>query len=625
MAVCSALVLLLVIAVIGTAWYIAQADYRTFAEQRVSAMIGRPVTIGSLAIHWTGALRGDPLAIDLQDLHVANIAGGSAPDMAAVKSVTAQLDMMALLRRRLVFRQLRIDTPVVVLERDADGHGNWETGKGAETAPPNLSLDAAPQPGEVKPSGRSDFPVLLDFMLTDGQISYRTFHGNVIRISLKQVTINTAGEDQPVRIAAAGAYNDAEMTLQAMTGSFRDLHDGEKPLPAEFTINRKSAKLQFKGTLVDPLNVDGADGALHMEAPSLDDILSVFHTDIGTNPGAILDAQLTRQGDLWQFAEAKGALDGNAFTGQFKLLEGRRGGNDRMKLETRFDELILDKLLASDKKTSEKKSGSWRDMSLQAPDKTAPDLAISLSAAKLAYQSMTAQDVDLSGSVAPEKITLSSARLVLAGIPLQLTGGLASLQSGGRLTVGMSMKDADVHALAGMLGSATSALSGKISGGLGLALQGKTLGDGLNNSSGSAILSMQNGRISRDLLEKASTDLRNVFRKGEGTAKVNCFLAVMHLKDGVGQLAPVWLRSTAATLNAAGRVDFRNQTLDITLQSDRNSTGFLALDLPVQISGPWSQPKTGLLKGGSPALTSGTVSNLPPSLQGIAAANACAK
>ncbi|HWT98970.1 MAG TPA: AsmA-like C-terminal region-containing protein [Terriglobales bacterium] len=169
------------------------------------------------------------------------------------------------------------------------------------------------------------------------------------------------------------------------------------------------------------------------------------------------------------------------------------------------------------------------------------------------------------------------------------------------------------------------AICGKISGSIDLALQGKTLGDGLKDNNGSAMLSMQNGRISRDLLEKASIDLRNVFRKGEGTATVNCLLAVMHLKDGIGQLAPVRLRSTAATLNAAGHVDFRNQTLDITLQSDRNSTGFLALDLPVQVSGPWSQPKTGLLKSGDPAAAGGTIGNLPPALQGIAAASGCAK
>jgi len=625
MAVCGGLVLLLVIAIAGAAWYITSADYRPLAEQRLSAMLGRPVKIGSLVIQWSGPFEGQPLTIDLQDLHVANIAGGSSPDMATVKGITAQLDMKALLRRRLVFRQLRIDAPVIVLERDTDGHGNWETGEKTETEPSKLSVDAEPKPGDVTPSGRSDFPVLLDFTLTDGQVSYRTFHGNVIRVGLKLVTIKADGEDQPVRIAASGAYNDAEMSLQAVTGSFRDLHDNDKPLPADFTVTRRSAQLHFKGTLVDPLNVDGTDGMLHLDAPKLDDILSIFHTDIGTNPAATLNAHLTRQGDLWQLADAKGSLGGNTFTGQFKILEGRRGGNDKIQLETRFDELKLDKLLASDKKTSEKKSGSWRDISLQTPDKTTPDLAAKLSATRLSYQSISAQDVDLTGSMAPGKIALDQARLTLAGIPLQLSGTLAAAQEGGRLTAGLQMKDADFQALGKLLGNATPALSGKISGGIDLVLQGKTLGDGLKDNSGSAVLSMQNGRISRDLLEKASIDLRNVFRKGEGTATVNCLLAVMRLKNGIGQLAPVRLRSTAATLNAVGHVDFRNQSLDITLQSDRNSTGFLALDLPVQMSGPWSQPKTGLLKGGDPAPAGGSIGDLPPALQGIAAANACAK
>jgi uncharacterized protein involved in outer membrane biogenesis len=624
MAVCCALFLLLVVVVGAAAWYIAGADYRPFAEQRLSAMLGRPVKIGTLTVQWSGPFRGEPLAIAIQDLHVANFTGGSTPDMAVAKSITAQLDVTALLRRRLLFRQFRVEQPVIVLERDADGRGNWRSGKDADAATPELSLDADPDPGAVAPTGRADFPVLLDFRLTDGQVSYRTFHGNLIRIGLKQVTIKTDGEDQPVQIAAAGAYNDAEIALQAMTGSFADLHDADKPLSADVTLTRQAAKLRFKGTLVDPLNVDGADGALHLDAPRINDILGIFHGAIGANPAAGLDAHLTRQGDLWRLADATGDLGGNAFGGALKLLEGRRGAGDRIKLRTRFDELALDGLMAADKKAGSG-TGNWRDTPLATPDKTAPNLAASLSAARLTYRSLSAQDVAIDGSLAPEKITLDNARLTLAGIPLQLTGALAPAATGGRLTAGLQMKDADVQALAGLLGNASPALAGRISGGVDLALQGKTLGDALKDNTGSAVLSMRNGRISRDLLEKASTDLRNIFRKGEGTATISCLLAVMHLKDGQGRLAPVRLRSTAATLNAAGQVDFRNQTLDITLRSERDSTGFLALDLPLQLSGPWSRPKASLLKGGSPLLAGDAIGELPPALQGIAAANGCAK
>ncbi|HVI91456.1 MAG TPA: AsmA-like C-terminal region-containing protein [Dongiaceae bacterium] len=623
---CCGLVLLLLVAAIGAAWFIATMDYRPFAAQRLSAMLGRQVKIGGLATHWSGALKGEPLAIEMQDLHVANIPGGSAPDMMTVKSIAARLDVRALLQSRLVFQQLRIDQPVLVLERDAAGHGNWQfgdPGKAANDQQQNLDLEAEPRPDAVEPVGRRDFPILLDFILTDGQLSYRTFHDHILRITLHQVAIKTGGEDQPVNIEASGAYNDAEMTLQAVTGSFRDLHATDKPLPADFTLARQSAKLHFKGTLVDPLNVDGADGALHVETQKLDGILTVFRTQIGIDPAAALDTHLTRQGDLWRLADAKGDLGGNAFAGQFKLLEGRRGGNDRMKLEARFDELALDKLLAADKETPDKKAGNWRDISLQAPDKTSPYLATMLSATKLTYQSMSAQDITLQGSLAPDKIVLDSARLTLSGVPLQLTGTLASKQDGGRLAAVLQMKDAEFQALAKLLGNAPPALSGKISGGIDLALQGKTLSDGLKSNSGSAVLSMQNGRISRDLLEKASTDLRNVFRKGEGTAVVNCLLAVMHLQNGIGQVAPAKLRSTAATLNAAGRVDFRNQTLDLTLQSDRNSTGFLALDLPVRLRGSWSQPKVDLLRGGGPAVASSALGDLPPALQGVAVANSC--
>jgi hypothetical protein len=104
---------------------------------------------------------------------------------------------------------------------------------------------------------------------------------------------------------------------------------------------------------------------------------------------------------------------------------------------------------------------------------------------------------------------------------------------------------------------------------------------------------MIDGKVSRDVLEKASTDLRTVFRKGEGMSNVKCLLGVATVKNGVAQISPLILRTPEATLTGGGTIDLAKNTVDLTIRSDPKSTGFFALDIPIRISGALASPNAG--------------------------------
>jgi hypothetical protein len=101
---------------------------------------------------------------------------------------------------------------------------------------------------------------------------------------------------------------------------------------------------------------------------------------------------------------------------------------------------------------------------------------------------------------------------------------------------------------------------------------------------------MIDGQVSRDVVEKASTDLRTVFRKGEGMSKVKCLLGVAAVKNGVAQVSPLILRTPEATLTGGGTIDLLKSTVDLTIRSDPKSTGFFALDIPIRVSGALASP-----------------------------------
>jgi hypothetical protein len=60
------------------------------------------------------------------------------------------------------------------------------------------------------------------------------------------------------------------------------------------------------------------------------------------------------------------------------------------------------------------------------------------------------------------------------------------------------------------------------------------------------------------------------------------------------------------------------------MRSDRKTTDFLALDIPIQISGPWKNPATTPTKNApQPNAQAARLDDLSPTLRDIAAGNAC--
>src|SRR5690606_1261207 len=112
------------------------------------------------------------------------------------------------------------------------------------------------------------------------------------------------------------------------TESFRSLHDANHPFETELTLAGRTVRLDFRGTMMEPLDVDGLDGTFKLDAPELDNLLAAFGSDVAAAYSLILEGKLTRQGDHWEFGAMKGAIARMPLTGALVLDEGRRGSPD---------------------------------------------------------------------------------------------------------------------------------------------------------------------------------------------------------------------------------------------------------------------------------------------------------
>ena len=557
----------------GVLW-VMSLDYRSYAEREGSAALGRKVTIGALKIGW-----GDPLTIEVRDLRIANAPWGTRSEMLTLEHLYAQIDVRPFLKGTIRYRRLDVTRPDILLERDEKGTGNWAFGGGGGSAG-GLG---------IVPKDRTQFPTLLDFTLHDATITYRTTSGKLLVTALKQAGIKTSGDDQPVTLTADGAYNELPATIKATTDSFITLRNGSIPFGEEFTVTSKDSLIAFNGHLMKPLDFDEIDkAALTIDTKNLGQLLEVFDAGLPAEFPTKLNGKLSHSGDHWQIDGIQGVMAENPVTGGFILDEGPRGGTDKMAIKARYDSLNLDSMLG---KSKESKGTGWKSIALTLPDKTAPQIKADLAAKRLKYGKTTLTGFALVGAGGPGAVDIDSIKFAMAGTTFEVNGTAKSEGKATRLHVNAGLPGAKLGELLKTFGAATDQIAGTVSARISLDATGSKLGDALSQGQGSAVFAMIDGKVSRDVLEKASADLRTLFRKGEGMSAVKCLLGIAIVKNGVAQISPLILRTPEATLTGGGTIDLAKNNLDLTIRSDPKSTGFFALDIPIRISGTLDAPK----------------------------------
>jgi hypothetical protein len=136
---------------------------------------------------------------------------------------------------------------------------------------------------------------------------------------------------------------------------------------------------------------------------------------------------------------------------------------------------------------------------------------------------------------------------------------------------------------------------------------------------------MKGGTIARQVIEMASTDIRLLFRKTEGTTPVSCLLGVLNMNDGVGNISPLRIRAASGTVVGEAQFDLYRRTFDLTIGSQPASTGIFALDIPIRVYGTFANPtvRPAQWSPANRARVATSASRLPPSLLQLVNRNPC--
>ena len=588
----------------------AWANLAAIVADRVTKATGRTVTIGALQLspgRWVG--------VDLRDASVANLPGGTRPEMATLGHLSGEVSLWELLHGTVLARSVQVEKADILLEKVGQ-QPNWRNG---------------PKQPEKPGAGRTGFPTLLGATL-DGTVTFRTTSGHSLVTRLAGVTLEAAAADQKVRLSGPGSYQGVPITLDAQLGSFDQLHDPSIALPADITLTSGATVLHFVGTMTKPLDIDGADGQLSIVAPTPAVLEKVAGADPAPAPALRIAGPFQRDADLWTMQKATGALGAAVLEdGRLSLREGSAANRipDKLALDLRFGQIEADRLLAAFKDPGAQSGGSSGDSSFVPSAEPRTEVTAKLAAAGLSYDGLKLTKPTLSVAVQPRELTLDAASFGALGGQVQLAGRIRADEDGKAATLSAtaSATGLDIADSRRALGIEQLPLTGRIDVHAVAEGTGATADAALTAGRASLVAIMRGGSVSEQVIELASTDPAGLFRSARTMVPLDCLLAAAEVRGGVASIGPARLRSSQGTIVARGQVNLLRRSLDMVVASEARTTGALALDVPVRVSGRIDNPSIAPAgaAAGRAALEGGSIRSLAASLRPYAEQSACAR
>lgn len=580
---------------------VGRADLGSSGGTYLSHLIGREVTIRSLRIR-----PGRTIAIEIKDASLANLRGGTKPAMITVSHLTAEIPLRTLLLGPLTVSNLTVEGGYILLEHGTEGKPNWRF----RTATRDITPD--------RPS-RLELPVMLDTHLRNVTINFRGTSGRSLPTVIEDGSLTTAGREAPVKLTAKGSYRASPLTLTADLASFAVLHQAEKPFPAKIEITTTTNQLNFDGTFTDPLNVEGASGKLVLHAPSLVELAN--GVGIGGAPDIAVDiaGQLTRKDNVSKIDNGHGTIAGQTFDGGLEFREGTPPAPDALKIDAGFPNLNSSIIF---KPASKSAQGPSSGISLVMDPAPPTLLDIHVTAGHFVYDGIAADDFAITAKIGAGALSVDEVAFGIAGGTARSKISIVNKDNKGVVNFEGSLAGVDANQIGALLGWAPLPVDGPVTSHAIGSMIGVDMSEARRTNRVFAVLAMDAGTIERDIVRKASTDIRMLFGSDNGVRKLRCLLAVLNLRDGKGTIGPARIKSTAGTIAGSGTYDSVHDTLDLVIGAQSKS--WFSLDVPVRIAGPVTDFSVMPAFGTSRLLNDIRLpDDLPQALKDIATTNPC--
>jgi len=235
----AALVGLVVLAIV-VAKLIPNQTYKGWIESAVTSSTGHEFEIaGDFTVDI-----GTTVRITAEDVSFANADWSASPAMLTAKHVGATARVWPLLNRLLEVT-VKAESPALLLETNAAGHGNWD-----------MPSDQAEEQDEDKGVKRTRIRIVpRDIEITDARVTYlRGGSGSTKLAEIDQFRLGTEGEKPGVTLT--GRYNDQPVTL---VGALSELEKLQTEEPVALALNGQlgQVSVSVEGSVANIMSAAG--------------------------------------------------------------------------------------------------------------------------------------------------------------------------------------------------------------------------------------------------------------------------------------------------------------------------------------------------------------------------------
>ncbi|HEU4671191.1 MAG TPA: AsmA family protein [Dyella sp.] len=638
---------------------------RPFIDDSVSQAIGRPFAIhGDLTVDWRrppdGSGGHDWLpwpAFTARDITIANPGWAKQPRFAQLDALRFRLAPLALLARRIEMPSVQLVQPRLDLERDGQGRDNWTFDLPQDNEPSHWSLRLGSvgfDRGRITlddAAHHTDLTVKIEPL--DKTIPYAQIVAQSERNAQQQAR-DVAGADAARAVAAGGGsksgspskdddlgkadraarntryqfrwtaeghYQGAPARGSGRIGAVLALQRTDRPFPVQAQLQVGDTHIGLAGTLTDPLHLGALDLHLWFAGTSMARLYPLLGVTLpDTRPYATrgdLSARLGDHGSRFSYRGFHGRVGDSDLSGNLLFTTGDprpKLSGDLHSKELEFGDLAP--LIGADSNAEKKQRG---DGTAQPADKVLPvepfrtdrwqamDADVTFDARHISH--MKALPIDALDT----HLVMQAGTLTLDPLDAGLAGGSVRgkvVLDGSRTPmqghVALGARHLKLKKLFPTFDAMRSSL-GEINGRADLDAHGNSVAALLADADGELKLLMNDGAISRNLLETAGLNVGNIILGklfGDRTVQINCAATDLAASDGLFRTRLFVFDTQDAVVRVDGTVNMDNEHLDLDVKPQTKGLRILSLRSPLYVRGTLKHPDVGV-KAGPLALRAG--------------------
>ncbi|CAI8917693.1 AsmA family protein [Pseudomonas chlororaphis] len=592
---------------------------------KVSEELHRPFAInGNLAVIWQRELdEGGWRAwvpwphLVAEDLTLGNPEWSKAPQMVSLKRVELRISPLALLAQRVRIPRIDLTEPNAALERQADGRANWTfqfDPKDPNAEPSNWVVDIGAigfDKGHVILNDQS-LKTRLDLLIDPlgKPIPFSDIVGD--KAAKKAEEKGAAPQSYAFAFKAKGQYHGQTLTGSGKIGGLLALQDASKPFPLQVQATIGDTRVELAGTLTDPLNLGALDLRMKLAGTSLGNLYPLTGVTLPDSPAYATDGHLSAQlrepaGAKFQYQDFNGKIGDSDIHGNLTYVASQ----PRPKLTGALvsNQLLfsdLAPLIGADSNAEQKARGGdskqpadkvlpveefrterWRDMDadveftgkriVRSADLPFTDL----------YTHLVLDDGHL--SLEPLRFGVAGGKL---DAQIRLNGQATPLEGRAKLTA-RNFKLKQLFPTFELMKTSFGELNGDAD----LAGRGNSVAALLGSANGELKMLINDGAISRSLMEIAGLNVGNyVIGKmfGDKEVKINCAAADFGIKTGLATTRLFVFDTENAIVYIDGTANMASEQLDLTITPESKGLRLFSLRSPLYVQGKFIKPEAGV-------------------------------